>query len=108
MNDRILSFLGICRRAGRLQIGAQPTVDSANAHNAELIIFANDFSRHSARPVLEAALKNNIKILTINRSKDELSPALGKLCGAVSVEDEGFAKKLIMLIENESGGELDG
>lgn len=108
MNDRILSLLGICRRAGRLIIGAQPTVDSIRAHKAKLIIFANDFSQRSAKPVLEAAHSNNIKIITINRCKDELSVALGKLCGVASVEDDGFANKLILLNENELGGELHG
>lgn len=108
MNDRILSLLGICRRAGRLVIGAQPTVDSIKAKKAKLIICANDFSQRSAKPVLEAAHSHNVRIITINRCKEELSIALGKLCGVVSVEDDGFAEKLILLNENELGGELHG
>lgn len=108
MNDKILSLLGICRRAGRLTIGAQPTVDSINANKARLIIFAKDFSQRSAKPVIEAAHSHNKKIITIDRCKDELSISLGKLCGVVSVEDDGFADKLILLNENELGGELHG
>lgn len=108
MNDKILSLLGICRRAGRLIIGVQPTVDSIQAKKAKLIIFANDFSQRSAKPVLEAAHSHNVKTITINRCKDELSVALGKLCGVAAVEDDGFAKKLILLNENELGGELHG
>lgn len=108
MNDKILSLLGICRRAGRLTIGAQPTVDSINANKARLIIFAKDFSQRSAKPVIEAAHSHNIRIVTIDRCKDELSISLGKLCGVVSVEDGGFADKLILLNENELGGELHG
>lgn len=108
MNDRILSFLGICRRAGKLVIGADPSVESIQKRRAKLIIFASDFSQRSAAPVLAAADEYNIKTLTINRSKDELSFAIGKLCGVLSIEDEGFADKLIVLIENELGGELYG
>lgn len=108
MNDKILSLLGICRRAGRMTIGAQPTVDSINANKAKLIIFAKDFSQRSAKPVIEAAHSHNIRIITIDRCKDELSVSLGKLCGVVSVEDDGFADKLILLNENELGGELHG
>lgn len=108
MNDKILSLLGICRRSGRLVIGAQPTVDSIKTHKAKLIIFANDFSQRSAKPVLEAAHSHSIKIININRCKDDLSAALGKLCGVAAVEDDGFANKLILLNENESGGELYG
>lgn len=108
MNDRILSLLGLCRRAGKLVIGADPTIESINKGKSEIVIFANDFSKNSIKPVLTAAHSGNIKAFSINRSKDELSFALGKLCGVLSVEDKGFADKLSQLIENENeqGGEL--
>lgn len=106
MNDRILSLLGICRRAGKLIIGANPSIDSIQKHKAKLIIFASDFSKSSGKSVLTAAHENNITTLTLNRKKDEVSLAVGKLCGVMAIEDAGFADKLKMLIENELGGEL--
>lgn len=108
MNDRILSLLGLCRRAGKLVIGADPTIESINKGKSKIVIFANDFSKNSIKPVLTAAHSGNIKAFCINRCKDELSFALGKLCGVLSVEDKGFADKLSQLIENENeqGGEL--
>lgn len=106
MNDRILSLLGLCRRAGKLVIGADPCVESAQKNKSMLIIYASDFSPKSCKPVLEAAHRNNVKTFKINRSKDELSFALGKLCGVLSVEDKGFADKLKQLIEDEQRGEL--
>ena len=108
MNDRILSLLGICRRAGKLTIGADPAVEAVTKHKARLVIFANDFSKGSLKPVLLAAHENSVKTLELNRSKNEISAAVGKLCGVMAVEDKGFAEKLCMLIENESGGELYG
>ena len=108
MNDRILSLLGLCRRAGKLVIGADPTIESINKGKSEIVIFASDFSKNSIKPVLTAAHSGNIKAFCINRSKDEFSFALGKPCGVLSVEDKGFADKLSQLIENENeqGGEL--
>ncbi len=106
MNDRILSLLGICRRAGKLVIGAEPSIESITKKKSQLIIYANDFSRKSAKPVLEASHKNNVRTYSVNRCKDEISLAVGKLCGVMSVEDKGFAEKLVQLIENEQGGEL--
>ena len=108
MNDRLLSLLGLCRRAGKLVIGADPTIESIIKGKSEIVIFANDFSKNIIKPVLTAAHSGNIKAFFINRSKDELSFALGKLCGVLSVEDKGFAEKLSQLIENENeqGGEL--
>lgn len=106
MNDRILSLLGLCRRAGKLVLGADPTVDSVTSGKAKAVIYTEDFSKNSIKPVLSASHKAGVRVLCIKRSKDELSLALGKLCGVVSVEDKGFAEKLIQLIENEQGGEL--
>ena len=44
--------------------------------------------------------------MNTHRTKEELSLALGRLCGVLSVEDEGFAKKLIAMLETEQGGDL--
>lgn len=105
MNDRILSLLGICRRAGKLIIGAEPSIDSIQKHKARLIIFASDFSKGSAKPVLAAAHEGGVKTLTLKRTKEEVSVSVGKLCGVAAIEDKGFADKLNTLIENELGGE---
>ena len=105
MNDRLLSFLGLCRRARKLTIGAQVAVESIESKKSRLIIYANDFSKNSLKPVLEAAEKNSVEALMINRTKDELSFSLGKLCGVLSVEDSGFAGKLSQMIKDEQGGE---
>lgn len=109
MNDRILSLLGLCRRAGKLVIGADPCIDSMAKSKAKLILYANDFSQNSLKPVLLQAHKQthkqNVRVLEVNRTKDEISFSLGKLCGVLSVEDKGFADKLAMLIEGEQRGE---
>ena len=105
MNDRLLSFLGLCRRARKLTIGAQVAVESIESKKSRLIIYARDFSKNSLKPVLEAAEKNGVESLMINRTKYELSCSLGKLCGVLSVEDSGFAEKLSQMIKDEQGGE---
>ncbi len=105
MNDRILSLLGLCRRAGKLVIGADPCIDSMTKGKAKLIIYANDFSQNSLKPVLIQAHKQGVSVLKLNRGKDELSFSVGKLCGVLSVEDKGFADKLATLIEGEQRGE---
>ncbi len=105
MNDRLLSFLGLCRRARKLSIGARVAAESIESGKSQLIIYAGDFSKNSLKPVLEAAEKNGVEALVINRSKDELSLSLGKLCGVLSVEDIGFASKLSRMIKDEQGGE---
>lgn len=103
--DRLLSFLGLCRRAGKLAIGAQVAAESIESNKSRLIIYASDFSGNSLKPVLAAAREHSVEVLMINRTKDELGFSLGKLCGAASVEDAGFAAKLSQMIKDEQGGE---
>ena len=71
MNDRVLSFLGICRRAKKLVIGAEVTEESVRCGKSRCA----------------------------ERSKEELSHALGRLCAVLSVEDEGFAERLREMID---------
>ena len=101
MNDRILSFLGICRRAKKLVIGAESAAKSAKAGTSFLIIYASDFSANSLKPVMQAANEYGVSVIKLNRTKQELSFALGKLCGVASVDDKGFADKLRQMIEAE-------
>lgn len=106
MNDGILSLLGICRRSGKLVIGADPSADSVKKNKARLVIFADDFSQNSKKHVLQTANEHSVPALTLNRTKDEVSAAVGRLCGVMAVEDRGFAEKLKALIEDEQGGEI--
>lgn len=108
MNDRILSLLGICRRSGKLIIGADPSADSVKKNKARLVIFASDFSQSSKKHVLQTVNEYSVSALTLNRTKDEVSAAVGKFCGVMAIEDKGFAEKLKTLIEDEQGGELYG
>lgn len=101
MNDRLLSFLGLCRRAKKLVIGADITVESVEAGKSELILYASDASQNSLKQVRRAAESHGVPVLCANRGKDALSLALGRLCAVLSVEDKGFADKLRQMLESE-------
>ena len=55
MNDRILSLLGICKRAGKLITGADTTIDSIRKSKAKPVTFANDSQKSSKKTVQTAA-----------------------------------------------------
>lgn len=101
MNDRLLSFLGLCRRAKKLVIGAEVTVQSVEQGRSLLVLYASDASKNSLKPVLKAAEEHGVPAKRVERSKDELSAALGRLCAVLSVEDKGFADKLRTMTESE-------
>lgn len=98
MTDRLLSLLGLCRRAGRLTLGFDPVVDSINLKKAKLVIVASDCSHHTAKDTLTACHKMGVKSYVVPYTKDEISLAVGKYTAVLSITDDGFAKKAETLI----------
>ncbi|MDP4120271.1 MAG: ribosomal L7Ae/L30e/S12e/Gadd45 family protein [Bacillota bacterium] len=98
MNNKILSFLGICKRAGRLTIGNDAVIKCIETRQSKLIIVANDISQKTEKGIISVCEMYKINILRLQSSKDDLSMALGKYSAVISVNDEGFAKKLSKMI----------
>lgn len=98
-NDRLLNFLGLCRRAGYLVWGAETVTKTVDEGKALLVLFASDVSENSLKPALRVAQSHRIPARRLPRTKEELSLALGRLCGIVCVTDRGFAEKLLEMTE---------
>jgi len=101
VNDKFLNFLGLCRRAGKMKIGCDTVIESVEEDNSRLVLLAKDISDNTKKKVISAINGTPYEIL--DYTKDELSFALGKTCAVLSVEDEGFARKLSELISNKGG-----
>ena len=98
MTDRLMSLLGLCRRAGKIVLGNDPVLDSINLRKARLVIVAQDCSQHTAKGVLKAAHMNNVKAYVVPYTKEDISLAVGKYTAVLSITDDGFAKKADTLI----------
>lgn len=101
MNDRLLSLLGLCRRAGKMVLGCDPVREAVKEGKAYVVLAAADLSANTLKKVTAACEESDVKILTLQRSKDEVSFSLGKVCGVVAIIDEGFAKKFSELAQND-------
>ncbi len=100
-NDRLLSFLGLCKRAGRLISGAETVTRAITEHKAVLVLYASDVSDNSLKGVQRAAHAEGIPAYRLPRSKEELSFALGKHCAIICTTDAGFAEKITELMKEE-------
>ena len=101
MNDRLLSFLGICRRAGKLVIGNDPLREAVETGKAFLVLVASDISENTLKKVNATVNASDVPCYKADRTKDELSFSLGKTCAVLAVIDKGFADKFSELIEAE-------
>ena len=101
MNNPLLNLLGLAIRAGRLSTGYPKSAESAKAGKAKLLIVASDISAKTAKEAAFVCGKSNIPCHVIDVTSEELSHAIGIKSGVVSVDDAGFAKKALSLIDNK-------
>ena len=97
-NDRLLSRLGLARRAGRLTMGNDAVIGSVEEGVSALVLLAEDLSPRTVKGVELAAQNACVDTMRIVQTMDQISMALGKRCGVVSINDTGFAKKARTLI----------
>ena len=82
MQDNILSFIGLARRAGSAELGAEKVYEMASIGNTVKAV--NNTCGHKEIPVVKAGC-----------SMDVLGPAVGfKQCGVITITDTGFAQSL--------------
>jgi len=101
LSQKLLSLLGIARRAARLSLGNDATMDSLRLGEARLVILASDLSPRTAKGIKYVAEQEEVAVVQIEATMDEISMALGKRTGIVAVNDAGFAKKMHALCTNE-------
>lgn len=94
MSDKLLPFLGLARRAGKLSLGHDPAMDQIRHGKAKLILLACDLSERTAASIREEADMMKISVRPLRENMDEIGSALGRRTGVIAVNDAGFAKKL--------------
>ena len=97
MNNKLLSLLGIARRAGRISLGFDAAVDSVHGGQCKLLLLANDLSERTKRAIVRTADDSKVKTVFLDIPMEELGASVGKLTGIISVNDQGFADKMITL-----------
>ena len=103
MPKKYISMLGMARRAGRLSMGHDTALGSLREQKAQLIIFARDISPRLIEEFTVARDKynNELEMLQIDESIDELHKAIGYKAGVIAVNDSNFSVRLIQLIKQE-------
>lgn len=100
MNDRLMSLLGIARRAGKITMGNDAVKGSMVNGESALVLLTSDVSERTAKGIINFAESCGVNIIKINQSMDEVFMSLGKQVGILSINDSGFAKKVCSLVNN--------
>ena len=99
--QKILSLLGMARRAGRLSLGHDAAEEAIVKNKAKLCLCCADASARLQREMQHncSFAHKSIPYLTMTFSMAALSKAIGSKAAVVTVDDEGFAKRLGSLFE---------
>lgn len=103
MNDKLLSLLGIAKRAGRLSIGFDAAAASMKKGESAVVVLSQELSDRSKRTISALAEQYGVECIYSGCSMEETGHALGrKQTGIVSVNDNGFALKITALCAQNS------
>lgn len=94
MKDRLLSTLGICRKANKLVLGFDAVAEAAHDQKLFLILLSCDLSPKSAKEMTFLANKYHVHICTAPFFMHEILHRLGKRSGIIGVADQGLADTL--------------
>lgn len=101
MNERILSLLGIARRAGKLSLGHDAAIGAIVKNKAKICVVSIDASERLKKELSHACSynKKNIPLIVLDEDMLSFSKAVGCKCAVLTVDDEGFSNKISSLYE---------
>lgn len=99
-NERLLGFLGLCRRAGAVTPGFDAAMEKVKVGAACLVLLAQDCSPKTKKET-EFFCKEHIPVLTLPVKMDDMVYIFKKRVAVLAVLDTNFAKKLQTLTQQQ-------
>lgn len=101
MNNKIFGFLGLAKRAGKVDTGEQRVRDRIKSGNAFLVILAEDASENTRKKITDMCNFRDIELIVLS-DRYTLGSCVGKEFAVVlSVSDKGFAEKIKQLFNED-------
>lgn len=99
-NPKLLSLLGMCRRAGKLSCGHDSAVGSVRSSIAKLCLLSSDSSQRLRKEIERESTYDgrSVPFAVLNSTMEEIGHATGLKSAVVTVNDEGFAKSVLGLL----------
>ena len=102
MREKLLSLLGLMRRANALAVGEVNTGSTARAGKAKLLLLASDASENARRRAEGFAAGRKLSLTVLPFTKEEFSSAVGLNGGSMAaITDLGFANALLKALAAE-------
>ena len=92
--NKLLSMLGLARRAGKLQMGFDASIEAIRSGNAHGVLASCDLSDKTFKNLKFEADKFGIPAVRIDETTENLSIATGRKAGIAAVCDKGFMEAI--------------
>ncbi len=100
-NKKLLSFLGIMTKAGKIVSGEEMTINYVRANKVELVLIATDASDNAKKKLKDKCNTYGVKAIEMFTS-NEISNAIGKVNRKViAVTDKGFKEAFLKKINSK-------
>lgn len=90
---KAINLLTMCRRAGRIVMGFDSVKEAIFKGEAYCVCIANDISPKTLKESEFICNRDDVPLLKLDATMEELWGALGKKVGILGICDEGFAKR---------------
>ncbi|MCD7730708.1 MAG: ribosomal L7Ae/L30e/S12e/Gadd45 family protein [Oscillospiraceae bacterium] len=95
MSSKLMGLLSICRKAGKMVMGFEPSKEAILCGTACSVITASDISPKTEKEIRFFADKKNIPVVESDCTMEDFYNGIGKKVGLIALCDEGFSKKAI-------------
>lgn len=103
-DKRVLNAIGMCRRAGKLGIGADAALDGIR-HGAPAVVMASDISEGTRNRI--AGKCGRTKIIELGCTMDEIEETVGRRFAVASINDENLARAVMIALNREEIADAD-
>lgn len=104
ITDNLKGAFGLCRRAGKMSLGHDAVVTAIKKRKAQLVITCSDASERLKREIGDECSFDgrNIKYIDAPFKTDELAFCISSKAKVISIDDRGFAEKLITILTQDN------
>ena len=103
--DKVLNFLGMCKRAGSLVTGEDGALGAVRSGEAKLVMLAADAAENTSKKADFYSETCGAVLVRLPYSKDELGDMLGRrVCAVIAVTDKNFARSFLEKLSAEHSG----
>lgn len=102
MSDRILSCVGLCRKAGKLIAGTELTVEAIRGGKIKLALLSSDASRNTEKRIGDCCSYRHVELIRLPYTSEALGAAVGKASTAsAGITDVGFAEMIKKALQEQ-------